>query len=200
MSAFFAWLGFTPLQSENLLEGLEGGFLRRGRRNLYVVNNYFLVSFVFYASAAIGDYLVNSQTDYWLGLVNPYRHFWLLYIIVGLCFLIGVVTLVAPILYMNPILKGDKTVDSINPAGAGYALGMCASVLINLVITLGSIMITSHLVVKVFVAVMGCVSVLSGFMLMKYWASPRWKLRIGDLLVCGPCISFVLLAASNILW
>jgi hypothetical protein len=58
-ASFFAWLAAAPLQDETVSSKYLGDDnVAKARRNLYVITQYFFVSFLFFSISAIGDYLV----------------------------------------------------------------------------------------------------------------------------------------------
>jgi hypothetical protein len=122
VAAFFAWLAFAPLQSEELLKGYSGTLRVKARENLYTINDYFLASFVSWSVAAIADYFVHTPR-------LPYTQSALLYMVIGGFSLAGGIMLFVPIWYIRLIVKGARTLGDINPpdfvtwlAAAGLAV------------------------------------------------------------------------------
>jgi hypothetical protein len=112
VASFFAWLTFAPLQSDQLQTFEEEW--RRARANFSTINDYFLVSFLFYALSAGCDYLYNKA-----GYAN-YRAD--LYAGIGFGFFAGITGLLWAMLYVRLIVKGEKDWDNIDPPGFLYTL------------------------------------------------------------------------------
>jgi len=94
------------------------------RRNLYVVTDYFLISFLFYVGSALSDYTLHQFTPHswdWPAL------FWFLLLLTsGTTFVFGLLTLVVPMLYLRTIGRGGKDLGDINPPTFAHTLSVAS--------------------------------------------------------------------------
>ena len=133
LASFFGWLAYVPLHRE-MLEGLK---LKEEEfntllDNLVAINDYFLVSFLFYSGAIVADYLVHAD-KLPLVRVNPlFGSIFLDFTIAG-CFFAGLVTLGAAVLYERSVWTGVDLTKLALPR-FGYTLVVSILVTIDIII------------------------------------------------------------------
>lgn len=141
LASFFAWLAYVPLQKDVLDEFRGKKDFFDARDNFYTINDYFLVSFLFYSAAIVFDYLIGSipllvgksyGPDLVLALVD------LLRLLAGACFCAGVVTLALPMYYMRRVGKGDMNLATSRLHGFDYALAVFGIATFDVVIAVSS--------------------------------------------------------------
>jgi hypothetical protein len=109
VASLFAWLTYGPLQRD-LLEDFGGINIVRAKRNFYTVNDYFLVSFLFYSADIVGEYTLHTSRLYWIGF-NPMYQMGFLRLVIMACFFGGLLTLCVPVWYLRSVQKGDRSLD-----------------------------------------------------------------------------------------
>ena len=166
IAAFFAWLGYAPLQSQRIT-GIAQEKRENARQNLSKITDYFLVSFLFYSITAMCDYMMHSTV--FIGQ-RPY-----IFLAVGTSFLFGLLTLFVPMIYIRTIGRGGKDWGDINPPSfdhtvavtffAAVSIFLCAALFIQSQTNWGKILYASS-------AVCCCVAAI---LEMKYWYVKGWK-------------------------
>lgn len=118
VAAFFAWLEFLTLLND-LATQFETSVktepnvktstrsIHEKRRHLVGICDFFLVSFLLYAIAAVADYLYHNGLYVGSYLVTL-AHNPLLYIILVSTFVAGLITFLIPIGHIRSILRGDR--------------------------------------------------------------------------------------------
>jgi hypothetical protein len=126
VAAFFAWLEFLTLLNDLAAQFERSEFVasspysawlrlfnrRQARHNLIGISDFFLVSFLFYATSCVANYFYHNR--FYVGnlLVTLFYHN---YLVIGaelLFFGAGIVTFAVPIEYVRSILRGDRRLQS----------------------------------------------------------------------------------------
>lgn len=135
LASFFAWLGYVPLQKD-LLDKFTGTDHETARDNFYTINDYFLVSFLFYSAAIVSEYFLHTIS---IGIdKNPLYGSSLLVFIIGTCFLGGLVTLAAPIWYIRKIGKGETDLVTVTLHKFDYSLLVSGCATLDVVVSVSS--------------------------------------------------------------
>jgi hypothetical protein len=195
LAAFFAWLAYAPLQRD-LLTDFKGEDLVRAKENFYTINDYFLVSFLFYSAAMVAEYFVHAPFTPIFG-PNPIAHDPLLYFMIGVSFLGGLVTLAAPMWYMRAVGKGDMNLATAKLPDFGDTLVIAGTATASLVISAGAFA-TTRMALQAFWFFMWPITLLGVVLAMKFFHS-RIRQTVGALLVVIPIIArFVMLFLLHI--
>ena len=120
VASFFAWLAFARL-SDGDISRLVWWKQQIGRDNLCIINDYFLVSFVFWCITAVADYAYHCPK---LPIANTtiLNHNLVLLVLVGIFSLFGLFTIVHPMIYIRQIGKGANDISTIKPAPVADAI------------------------------------------------------------------------------
>jgi hypothetical protein len=123
LGAFFAWLAFARLHDKELREEFPDA-LEKVRRNLYTINDYFLISFMFWATGGILNFLYHTRVIGPLSSEynNPLYTESFTYMIMGVLFLVGLVTFAFPMTYIRAIGKGESDLSKIDPPDFWHTL------------------------------------------------------------------------------
>lgn len=196
LAAFFAWLAYAPLQRD-LLEDFEEKkeTYDKARDNFYTINDYFLVSFLFYSTAMIAEYLVHTAFIPMFGR-NPIQDYPPLYLVIGISFLGGLVTLAAPMWYMRAVGKGDMNLATAKLPDFGDTLGFSGGATLSIVISAASF-VTASMVRRVFWFSMVILALLGVVLAMKYYHS-KIRQTVGGLLILVPMIVWFVMAVLHI--
>jgi len=190
VAAFFAWLGFTPLQGQQMIDAVTRNRFK-AKENLNRINDYFLVSFLFYSIAAVADYVIHFE-QVSLSVKVP------LYLLVGVFFFFGIVLLGAPIWFIRRIgmSPSDYLVD-IDPPPLGQTLyssflAACSTLAALLgVYTVKNVFLQIELVSFLVLSYLGTM-----------WSMQYWRLKglreIGLLvLIAAPMLLLLLLLSTR---
>jgi hypothetical protein len=131
VAAFFAWLEFLALLNDFATRLISQPVYQHDwevqqqlRNNLVQISDYFLVSFLFSATAIVADYFYHYPVQlgsYVFG--DLVRSLWVLSIVV-ISFLAGIITLCVPIGYVRSIVRGDRDLLA-KPLPVSGTLGLC---------------------------------------------------------------------------
>lgn len=168
VASFFAWLAFAPLQSDQLSK-FKGKNRKKAGDNFAAINDYFLVSFLSCALAAICDYLFHNPA------YVSYRS--ALYSGIGLSFLAGIAGLLGAILYVRLIVKGEKTWYNVNPPGFFYTLLVFAWTVGWVYFSAENLISVSHPKAQFVWFSAGCWVAWGGWRMIRYSDEWRWKER-----------------------
>jgi hypothetical protein len=192
VSAFFAWLGLLPLLND-LLPPEDDLSLDRARENLIAISDYYLVSFMSFATAIVADYVFHNGIPFFF----PYfYHLPILYFVIPVVFAVGIFTLLLPVYYIRSIWKGKRTLAGMNPTVVSGALLTLYFMSIMLFLAwIGYINSTSSFR-NIMWAGVGFMSVLGILLPLKYKVRTRFKRGIVQVLALAP----VLLILLNWIW
>jgi hypothetical protein len=183
VAAFFAWLGFLPLIGDQLA-GIGGHDLERARANLVIIGDYFLASFLFCATALIADYLFhNGGTAGFPSLIHSPT----LLLIIGVFFVAGIVTLLAPIYYIRSIWKGQRDLVTSHPLEVASTLILCYITAFMLFLSWVNYTNIPLALGGVIWGLTACASVLGTILIAKYIHSQQsLRVAIGFILCSAP--------------
>ncbi len=119
VASLFGWFTFARLNYEEM-DKIGAKKRETARRNLVAVSNYFLISFLFYSLAGIGDYLYHHGN-------HPYAQFFpadVLFRFTLEFFVIGTLVLVAPFVLVGSITRFGRDLGDIHPAPFDYTLSL----------------------------------------------------------------------------
>ncbi len=107
VAAFFAWLEFLALLND-MVSHVIPSQRKQARQILVGISDFFLMSFVSFATAIIADYLYHN--GFYIGsyFFGALYHFPLVYFMVVWFFPIGIVAFCIPTLYIRAILRGER--------------------------------------------------------------------------------------------
>jgi hypothetical protein len=126
-TSFLAWITFAPLQSDQLEKFTEWSSRKTARDNFAEVNDYFLGSFLGFASAAGCDYIYH-----YVQLHQVYKAYATpLFDGIGVGFFTGMAGLLWAILYVRLIIKGEKDWDDLNLPPLSYTVVISAFVVVS---------------------------------------------------------------------
>jgi hypothetical protein len=186
LASFFAWLAYAPLQKDLLDDFEELGFME-ARENFYTINDYFLVSFLFYSAAMVAEYLIHAPSIPMLG-PNPIAHDPLLYFVIIVSFLGGLVTLATPMWYMRAVGKGNMNLATAKLPDFRDTLLIAGFATASLVVSAASFAETSIMALQAFWLLMGVVTLVGIVLAMKFFHS-QIRQVVGALLVMIPIIA-----------
>jgi hypothetical protein len=106
VAAFFAWLAYAPLQGQAMVNTTKDQ--EKAKRNLSIITEYFLISFILFAISAISDY-VSHRPQFAFGQEG------LLRFNAADTFALGSLALFLPILYIRVIGRSGRDFADINP-------------------------------------------------------------------------------------
>jgi Kef-type K+ transport system membrane component KefB len=115
VAAFFAWLGYAPLQGQRIL-GLKTKKPEEVKKNLYKITDYFFISFLFFSIGLVCEYALHYPPLAVFDETSVLRP------AAGTCFLFGLFMLFVPMVYIRTIGRGDKDFGEVNLPPFSFAL------------------------------------------------------------------------------
>lgn len=123
VAAIFGWLGFASLHHSELKE-IDAKKRERARRNLYVVNDYFLIAAIFFSLSACTDYgmhhpellfpFTGPNPDLAHAFLGP----------VSVTFGCGILMLIAPVWAIRSIGRKGRDLGDIYPPPFRMVMGI----------------------------------------------------------------------------
>jgi hypothetical protein len=177
VASFFAWLGFAPLQSDQLSR-FKGINRTIAGRKFSLLNDYFLLSFLSFAISALSDYLFHIPTF----------HSGEVLLLVGMGFFAGLVWLLTPMWYVRSVVSGVKTWATVNPPDYIYTMLICSWTSLELDLSFPRIIVGVASWENLIWFSAGAGTIAGLVLLMKHWNAPRGKGAFGFLLTLPPIL------------
>jgi hypothetical protein len=196
LGAFFAWLAFARLYDKELREEFPDA-VEKVRRNLYTINDYFLISFMFWATGGILDYLYHLRIigplsgNWWY---NPLYNDSFTYLIMGVLFLVGLVTLALPMTYIRAIGKGKNDLSKIDPPDFPHTLGVFICTSFGTFFGVLGMMNYPPLIGRIVYAVATLLTYCGASLALKHWRQNDSIGGLGFLLTFSPFFWLLILA------
>jgi hypothetical protein len=197
VAAFFAWLGFAPLQSQ-MLRSVKPEKKEKARTNLYKIGDYFLVSFIFYSISAVSDYAFHHVSI--IPTITSDQRFDLLFL-VGISFLFGVLMLFVPIAYVRRIGPDGERLGDIDPPPFYRTLLVTSLAEANTVMWIVEFVLAKTIWGKILFTSSGLASYIMGVWMIKYWHVKYWQFMLEYLVLTNSAwlMLFLLLSIKSFL-
>jgi len=186
VAALFGWFTFTHL-TEIDLKNVPKSRRKIAENNVYRINQLFIMSFLFFAIAALADYLLHHLTiSSGVQLIFQYDG---VLIVVLLTFITGMGLLVAPIGYVQATGRSGKHLGSFELPPFFYMLWLLLMTTASSLLMLTSITFSTTLFY--ITSVSGIVPYFGLYLALRYWKPRGKKTFVGLLLIFWPAFFFV---------
>jgi hypothetical protein len=187
--AFFAWLGYAPLQAQLLRRKSQKQEKEiqddTAQHTLDMITDYFLVSFLSFSAGALTDYVYHHRV--FIALAYDYRFAAML--VMGASFVLGMFTLLVPMIYLRARNLEDIT---LPPFFITFCVAfMAASATVIWVLDFA----LSKTIVGMALSLLSGILLYVGAVQLLRRQRPKWKFYVYVILTAGPIIVLFLIGA-----
>lgn len=180
VAALFGWLTFARLTDVEL-KRVPKQKRKIAKKNLILINQFFIIAFLFFAISALADYVLHHLTIS-MGVEMLFRPTDVLVVLL-VTFLTGMGMLIAPIAYIQAIGRLGKHLGSFELAPFGYTFGfLFLTTTTSLLMWTGA---TNSTPLFYLLLASGCVPYIGLYLALRYWYK-RLSIVVGLVMILWP--------------
>ncbi len=183
VAALFGWLTFSYMTETNLRD-IPKRKRKIAKENLIIINQLFILSFLFFALAAISDYLLHHLTI--SGGVELLVHYNEAIVWLAVSFLTGLGLLIAPIAYILAVGKSGKHLGSFELPRLVFIFGFLLMATASTGLMWTTVTFSTNLFLLFFAS--GFVPYCGLGLALRFWKQSHKLMAMGIVLILWPVI------------